>query len=80
VRERAGIPIPPPRFVLSTGSPSRSRGLLSQQPPVAHFAVNLPSLSRFPPQEPPATLQHPSRGDVSQRQQPVRKHRVLRGQ
>ena len=31
----------------------------------AHFAVNRHSLNRFPPQEPPVTLQHPSRGDVS---------------
>jgi len=65
VRERAGIPIPPPRFVLSRGSPKRSRWLLPQQPPIAHLAVNHCALNGFPPQEPPATLQHPSRGDVS---------------
>jgi hypothetical protein len=73
-RKRAGMPVPPSRFVLSTGSPSGSRRLLPQEPPAVRCAIKRRILRRFPPQEPPATLQHPSRGDVSQRRQPVRKH------
>ena len=69
-RERAGMPVSASRLVLSRGSPSGSRRLLPQQPPAAHFAVNRHTLNRFPPQEPPATAQQPSQGDVSQRQQP----------
>ena len=64
-RERAAMPVPASRPVLSRGSPSGSRRLLPQQPSAAHFAVNRHAFNRFPPQEPPATLQHPSRGDVS---------------
>ena len=64
-RERAGMPVPGSCLVISTGSPTASRRLLPQEPPPVCFVVNRCTLNRFPPQEPSATLQHPSRGDVS---------------
>ena len=44
---------------------SGSRRLFPQQPPAVYLPVNRCALNKFPPQEPSATAQQPSRGDVS---------------